>query len=132
MLEIKSSQGNYTVSSEAIIKHFNNVMDRNFDTRGLIREFTAFVSEIYKNIGDISSETASEIVGIVNYVDSFLNIIYPKKSLNTDIMDLVIEIRNRARSEKNYALSDYIRKKLEEQNIYIEDNGEKTIWWIKN
>ena len=47
-------------------------------------------------------------------------------------MDLVIEIRNRARSEKNYALSDYIRKKLEEQNIYIEDNGDKTIWWIKN
>ena len=69
---------------------------------------------------------------IVNYVDSFLNIIYPKKSLGTDIMDLVIEIRNRARSEKNYALSDYIRKKLEEQNIYIEDNGDKTIWWIKN
>ncbi|MEM4834913.1 MAG: cysteine--tRNA ligase, partial [Ferroplasma sp.] len=59
-------------------------------------------------------------------------IIYPKKSLGTDIMDLVIEIRNRARSEKNYALSDYIRKKLEEQNIYIEDNGDKTIWWIKN
>ncbi len=132
MLEIKSSQGNYTVSSEKIIKHFNNVMDRNFDTRGLIREFTAFISETYKNIGDISSETASEIVGIVNYVDSFLNIIYPKKSLGTDIMDLVIEIRNRARSERNYALSDYIRKKLEEQNIYIEDNGDKTIWWIKN
>jgi cysteinyl-tRNA synthetase len=130
--EINSSSGNYHIDIAERISHFNEVMDKNFDTRGLIREFLAFISDVNKNIKDISSDTASNIIQIVEYVDSFLNIIYRKNDQETDIMDIVIDIRNHARMQKDYAISDYIRKKLEENNIYIEDNGDKTTWWIKN
>jgi cysteinyl-tRNA synthetase len=132
ILEIKTSAGNYTVNKEEVINHFNEVMDRNFDTRGLIREFLAFISEINRNMDNISANAASEIAYVVRYVDSFLNIIYAHSRGGDNMIGLIIDIRNRARGEKNYALSDYIRSKLEENNIYIEDNGSNTIWWIKN
>lgn len=132
MKELNSPEGSYNVDAEEIINHFNAVMDKNFDTRSLIREFLAFISDANKNMENISLGTASKLIHIVEYVDSFLNIIYRKQNQESNIMDIIIDIRNHARSQKDYAISDYIRKKLEENNIYIEDNGNKTIWWIKN
>ena len=132
MKELNSPEGSYNADAEEIINHFNAVMDKNFDTRSLIREFLAFISDANKNMENISSGTALKLIQIVEYVDSFLNIIYRKQNQESNIMDIIIDIRNHARSQKDYAISDYIRKKLEENNIYIEDNGNKTIWWIKN
>ena len=132
MKELNSTEGSYNVDADEIINHFNAVMDKNFDTRSLIREFLAFISDANKNMENISSAAASKLIQIVEYVDSFLNIIYRKQNQESNIMDIIIDIRNHARSQKDYAISDYIRKKLEENNIYIEDNGNKTIWWIKN
>jgi cysteinyl-tRNA synthetase len=39
-----------------------------------------------------------------------------------------IQERNNARKNKDYALSDKIRKELEEQGIILEDTKERTVW----
>jgi len=112
MKELNSTEGSYNIDAEEIINHFNAVMDKNFDTRSLIREFLAFISDANKNMENISSAAASKLISIVEYVDSFLNIIYRKQNQESNIMDIIIDIRNHARSQKDYAISDYIRKKL--------------------
>jgi cysteinyl-tRNA synthetase len=132
IMKIKNPSGDYNLKKDEIIEHFNSIMDNNFDTRGLIRELLSFISEINKNMDNISSDTANDILKIIDYIDSFLNIIYLKKTENLDAVELIIDIRNKARLEKDYRLSDYIRQKLQENNIYIEDNGDKTVWWVKD
>jgi cysteinyl-tRNA synthetase len=42
-----------------------------------------------------------------------------------------IELRNKAREDKNYKEADKIRKELLDKGVLIEDKGGKTIWKIK-
>ncbi len=41
---------------------------------------------------------------------------------------LLVEVRNEARKQKNWALSDLIRDRLKELGVAIEDNKDGTIW----
>ena len=110
----------------------NKIMDKNFDTRSLIRELLSFISDLNKNLDNMNQESAREAINVLDYIDSFLSILY-SSSVNTDnIIELVLDIRNMARTDKNYKFSDYIRKKLQENDIYIEDNGDKTTWWSRS
>jgi cysteinyl-tRNA synthetase len=52
------------------------------------------------------------IIGIRN-----ANELYPK------IIALLLDVRNKLRKEKDYELADYIRKRLLENNILIDDQG---------
>ncbi len=45
-----------------------------------------------------------------------------------DCMDLLIKLRENARKEKNYALSDKIRDRLKEIGIVLEDRSDGTTW----
>jgi len=49
-------------------------------------------------------------------------------SLDAAAIDALIEERNTARSEKNFARSDEIRDQLAEAGIVLEDGGGKTTW----
>jgi cysteinyl-tRNA synthetase len=51
--------------------------------------------------------------------------------LTDQLMDLLIELRADARKNKNFALSDAIRDKLNKLNIVIEDLPDKTTIWRK-
>ena len=120
--------GKYSIRSDEVINNLNDIMDKNFDTRSLIRELLSFVSDTNKNLNELSSESAAGAVKVIEYCDSFLSILY-NSTLDADwIIDLAVEIRNQARKNKNYELSDYIRKELQKHNIYIEDNGDSTTW----
>ena len=40
------------------------------------------------------------------------------------VIDLLLDIRNKLRKEKNYELADYIRERLQENNIIVDDQGD--------
>ena len=107
-------------------------MENNFDTRRLITELLEFVGVLNKNYENISYNTAQKALKILDYLNSFLDILYGSKKINTDIIDSLILIRNELRKNKFYDLSDLIRKSLQDAGIYIEDNGDKTIWYAKD
>ncbi|MHA1245034.1 MAG: CysS/YqeB C-terminal domain-containing protein, partial [Candidatus Heimdallarchaeota archaeon] len=48
------------------------------------------------------------------------------------LMQFVVELRDEARKNKDYATSDKIRDKLNELNIVLEDSPKGTIWKIKS
>jgi len=47
-----------------------------------------------------------------------------------ELMDLIINIREKARNEKNYEISDQIREKLRAVGIQIEDKADGPRWKI--
>ena len=129
---INSDNGSFDINYDAYINSFNNIMENNFDTRRLIAELLEFVGVLNKNYENISYNTAQKALKILDYLNSFLDILYGSKKINTDIIDSLILIRNELRKNKFYDLSDLIRKSLQDAGIYIEDNGDKTIWYAKD
>ncbi len=48
-----------------------------------------------------------------------------------ELMEKVIEVRNKARAEKNWAIADNIRSTLDKINIVLKDNKDSTNWLEK-
>ncbi|MFW5772706.1 MAG: CysS/YqeB C-terminal domain-containing protein, partial [Phototrophicaceae bacterium] len=46
------------------------------------------------------------------------------------LIELLIELRRRARAEKNYAESDRIRDELARLGVVLEDRADGTVWKI--
>ncbi len=129
--DITGASGNYVIDSNQVIENFDNTMDRNFDTRSLIRELLSFVSETNKNLNQVSSRSAAEAMKVIEYCDSFLSILYNSTGNMDWAIDLAVDVRNHARKSKYYELSDYIRKELQKHGVYVEDNGDSTTWLNK-
>jgi cysteinyl-tRNA synthetase len=49
-----------------------------------------------------------------------------KENISEDLLHLLIDLRTKARMERNFELSDIIRKRLKELNIELEDSKEGT------
>ena len=45
-----------------------------------------------------------------------------------EIMEILLEVRKKLREEKNYAVADLIRGRLQEKGIILEDTPEGTRW----
>jgi len=75
---------------------------------------------------------ACNFIGILNKTKEEWLSIKKKKLLigEADIL-IKIELRNKAREDKNYKEADKIRKELLDKGVLIEDKGGKTIWKIK-
>ncbi len=101
-------------ASEAIASIFNLIYDMN--------------QLISKN--EIKGADAISILHFLDEIDSVLGFI--KKS--DKLIDIdnetykLIELRDVARKQKNYALADEIRKKLLDEGIVLEDRPSGTVW----
>jgi cysteinyl-tRNA synthetase len=47
-----------------------------------------------------------------------------------DYIALLVELRNQARADKNYAMSDVIRDKLAALGVQLNDKGGETTWTV--
>jgi cysteinyl-tRNA synthetase len=54
----------------------------------------------------------------------------PEGALTGDLLGLLVDLRNRLRKEKNFALADEIRNRLAEMGVTIEDRPDGSRWRI--
>ncbi len=75
---------------------------------------------------------ACNFIGILNKTkEKWIEFKKKKSSINEDDILEMIELRNKARADKNYKEADIIRDKLLDKGVLIEDKDGKTIWKIK-
>jgi len=116
---------------KSIKEEFIAAMDDDFNTPKALAAIFELVSVTNKNIDDLgfinnAGITLDELLGILGI--SLENMLARHSFLEKEIVALILE-REKARKEKNYALSDEVRKKLEENGIILEDTKDgKTIW----
>ncbi|UCD01001.1 MAG: cysteine--tRNA ligase [Promethearchaeota archaeon] len=119
---------------ENVRKDFEEAMDDDFNNPkalAVIYEFIKNINSSLDNKKEIlikARETLLELLGI-------FGLDFMKKEEGVDIklnelMEIIINIRNKARKEKMYKLSDEIRDKLKEAGIQLEDTPEGTHWKI--
>ncbi|MBX7160654.1 MAG: cysteine--tRNA ligase [Acidimicrobiia bacterium] len=110
---------------------FQAAMDDDFHTPAA----TAVLFDLVKraNAAVDRDETAElpALLAAIAAVDSVLQVVPPPARGDTalaDVMELVLELRQRAREEKDYATADRIRDRLAEAGISVEDSPEGAKW----
>lgn len=110
-------------------------MDDDFNTAGAMGHLFDIAKTV--NTEPEDSPDAAMVAGAAKEVfDTFgagvFGIAFEAEStgegLTDDLMGLIIEMRNQARKDKNYALSDLIRDRLRSLGVSLEDRPDGTTW----
>lgn len=125
---------------------FIKAMDDDFNTREAIAVLFEISHIINKTIPPgirndlISKNTLNQIreifLNLTNILGLFDEVIDTKltgkeKEVTGDVIELLIEIRDKLRTEKNFQLSDLIRDKLKTIGVILEDSKSGTTWKIE-
>ena len=81
----------------------------------------------------INQETKDKLVELMqHFVVDVLGLNPPKQGGNTKLidglMDVIIDVRNRSRLNKDWATSDAIRDQLKDLNIVVKDGKDGAKW----
>ncbi len=115
---------------------FMDAMDDDFNTAQAVAVIFDFVRDVnktiaenegmdvlfYKDVKTFLSETAESVLGIIDFNSE----VKSSAGLEDDLINLLIDLRMKAKSEKNYKLSDEIRDRLAELGIILKDTKEGT------
>jgi len=93
------------------------------ETNELLNDAQNASHDFLVKLNEFFVESAETILGITSEVQSSSG-----ASLEPQLMELLIAIRNDARKNKNFAISDKIRDDLKAAGIVLEDGKEGTTW----
>lgn len=124
--ENKESEPKSGVAKE-ILTNFENAMNEDFNTPLAISELlrTIKLAKQVKESGDKSA--ASELLFVMNKIAFVLGLDFSKKVEEKDsgesekLLEIISDVRNKLRSEKDYQMSDYIRDRLAESGVVVND-----------
>ena len=125
-------------SIEDLKQEFVNEMDDDFNTAGAMSKIFDLVKEanlILSNTQIPQDDLISlvKIKGAIQEFDSFLGILYFKETMESSIkedalMNILIDLRSKLRTEKLWKLADYVRDELDKVGIELKDHPTKTTW----
>ncbi|MEM9547433.1 MAG: cysteine--tRNA ligase [Bacteroidota bacterium] len=118
-------------------------MNDDFNTPRALSQLFALVPSINSFVDgkiDINLVSAETLELLKSTFDIFLNDIFALKNdmesgdnndLVEGLMDLIIDIRQQARANKDWTTSDQVRDKMNELNIALKDGADGTTWSMK-
>ena len=89
------------------------------------------IDNIFNLFNPSEPQVTEEIVDSITKLVKDLKVDSTKLSTFKDLMDLVIEIREQARTNKDYEKSDRIRNELDKIGIILEDTKSRVKWKLK-
>ena len=109
---------------------FEEAMDDDLNTAGAIAALFEMVTEINTFLNDTPSKAgASYAAEVFDKLANVLGILYNRREQTIDAdIEALIEQRQQARKDKNFALADQIRDQLKEQGIILEDTPQGVKW----
>lgn len=117
---------------KSVRKDFEEAMDDDFNNPKALAAIYEFIKKINSSL-DNKKEILLKARETLLELLSIFGLDFTKKEEIADIklnelMNIIIDIRDKARKDKNYEISDKIRNKLRETGIQIEDGPEGTRW----
>jgi len=115
---------------------FMEGMDNDLNAPKAMAEIFTFVGEVNGIIdeGRLSGEDSKKVIDFMLDIDRVLGLKMEEALVEKELADEIkrlIEERNNARKEKNYARSDEIRDQLKEKGIILMDTPQGTLWKVE-
>jgi cysteinyl-tRNA synthetase len=108
---------------------FIEAMDDDLNTADAIAAIFELVKEINTKIdGESSKELIEKSYELFRELTEVLGLLTKKKEILDEDIQRLIEERQKARKEKNYALADKIRDDLKAKGIILEDTPQGVKW----
>jgi cysteinyl-tRNA synthetase len=116
---------------EASRRRLEERMDDNVDTREAIAELFDLTRDVNRWLaeGDMPASQWKEVLDLYGTYSDILGIKWTgsvEDLLASELLQLIVDIRDAVRKKKDYETSDLIRKRLKELGITIEDSKEGT------
>lgn len=110
---------------------FEEAMDDDFNTREAIAALFTFATEANQALAKgISPDASRGAVEVLDRIDGVLGVLSPPPQTSTAsqgaLLDVLAEARDRARRDKAYGLSDWIRSQLGRLGYVVEDAAKGT------
>jgi cysteinyl-tRNA synthetase len=126
-------------ATKKLRKEFEEVMDKNFDTPKGLKVIHELAKDLNKYIkGEINHGTLAEafdlfklLIGTFGLFEKTATVDVAGNETFDGLVQLLIELRDAARKNKDYKTSDMIRDRLSSLNIILEDSPKGTIWKFK-
>jgi cysteinyl-tRNA synthetase len=112
---------------------FIESMDDDFNTRAAISSMFDLVRETNRLLaeGGLSGKGVTNIVGFFEDVDQVLGILPAKEErmdVSSEMIQILVEVRQELRKRKLFDLADIIRDRLLQKGIELEDTAEGVKW----
>jgi len=116
---------------DASLKKLEERMDDNLDTREAIAELFEFTRDANRWLaeGDMPADGWKEVLDLYGTYSDVLGIAWAgsvEDLLASELLRLIVDIRDEVRKKKDFGTSDMIRKRLKELGIAIEDTKDGT------
>jgi len=135
--------GSFQRKIKALEKQFVSFMSNDFDAPNALTVLFTLITEANKHLDSNETEGLAEALYLFRKLLFVFGLSIPSASgaktqgggadaerFNSSI-DLLMELRDKARAAKDYATSDQIRVKLGELGIEVQDTEGKSIWHPK-
>lgn len=138
-LQTLKASSTSTENIQALVRECYNAMNDDFNTPVLIANLFEAIRIINSTNDKKASLTQADIDTLQNIYQHFVfDVMGLKKeeesgkanSALEEVMQLVLQLREKAKANKDYATSDEIRNKLTAANIQVKDGKEGTSWSI--
>jgi cysteinyl-tRNA synthetase len=122
---------------------FSSVMDDDFNTPQAVAIIFDFVKAVNKIIAENEHLDVKFFLDVKKFlVDTAVNILgivdfekineQETVSMEDDLMRLILDVRDRLKKEKNYAMADIIRNSLAELGVELKDGKDGTVYKKKH
>lgn len=107
---------------------FQDAMDDDFNAQNgidCVYEL-AKLGNMYAQRPEVGKDTVNLIIEKLEKMASIFGVVFKEETLDDDSVQALIDERNEARKNKNFARSDEIRDQLRDQGIILEDTAQGT------
>jgi len=130
----RETQENNTQNIEKIGIEFDNALESDFNTHLALSTFFQLVKETNRLAAEekLTKESAKIIKKEFKRMTNILGLIIPEMTQGKkQVIDNLIQNREKLRKEKQFEEADKIREQLNEMNVELIDHKERTIWMKK-
>ena len=126
---IKSQEGDEQIDIQSLEDDFKAEMDDDLNTAKAKQVLMKFVNKVNSEMDsgvELSSSVAEKIEALFQILG--VNIDPEVTESESEMADLLMEVRDEAREEEDWETSDYIRERLQSLGFEVEDTDEGSKW----